>query len=323
MGRTKMYTDPETGNSQQGFRSTSSNNNTSQNLKFKDPKPPEQDRGQNQKTTQNQQSQNQRLPDRMVLRNPESLPLKVLCRLMVMRFKRSWISFRFQANRYSLGLLGSKFTYQILAIGLLGWYVLSDWQYKANLGAPLGSDRPANVIGAAIEMKGGETKPNNWKSTNEAAPVSASELYKEQVDDYIQRFGQIARTEMEKYGIPASISLAQGLIESRAGLSKLAVRNNNHFGIKCFSRSCGKGHCSNFTDDTHKDFFRKFQSPWDSWREHSKLLSSGRYRKLQQHGRDYRQWAYGLKSVGYATDRTYAEKLIGMIERYDLHRFDK
>ena len=90
---------------------------------------------------------------------------------------------------------------------------------------------------------------------------------------------------MEKYGIPASISLAQGLIESRAGSSKLAVNNNNHFGIKCFSRHCRKGHCTNFTDDTHKDFFRKFPSPWESWRAHSQLLSSGRYTKLRKNGR--------------------------------------
>ncbi len=128
---------------------------------------------------------------------------------------------------------------------------------------------------------------------------------------------------MEKYGIPASISLAQGLIESRAGSSKLAVNNNNHFGIKCFSRHCRKGHCTNFTDDTHKDFFRKFPSPWESWRAHSQLLSSGRYTKLRKNGRDYRKWAYGLKSIGYATDRTYAEKLIGIIERYELYKYDR
>ncbi|MDX1912729.1 MAG: glucosaminidase domain-containing protein [Saprospiraceae bacterium] len=161
------------------------------------------------------------------------------------------------------------------------------------------------------------------KPKNDAAPVTADDLLREQSLDYIDRYKKIARGEMEKFGIPASISLAQGLIESRAGTSKLAVNNNNHFGMKCFAKNCGKGHCSNFTDDSHKDFFRKFKSPWDSWRAHSQLLASGRYAKLKRHGRDYRAWANGLQSVGYATDRGYAKKLIGIIERYDLHQYDR
>jgi len=162
-----------------------------------------------------------------------------------------------------------------------------------------------------------------WGTKNEAAPVSAKYMNTEMVQDYVGRYSKTAITEMEKFGVPASISLAQGLIESRAGHSKLAQRNNNHFVIKCFSRHCKKGHCSNFTDDTHKDFFRVFKSPWESWREHSKMISSGRYAKLKKHGRDYRKWAYGLKSAGYATDRTYADKLIGVIEKYQLYKYDR
>jgi flagellum-specific peptidoglycan hydrolase FlgJ len=113
------------------------------------------------------------------------------------------------------------------------------------------------------------------------------------------------------------------LVESRAGTSRLAKNNNNHFGIKCFSKRCAKGHCTNATDDHHKDFFRKYKSAWESWREHSQLLAGGHYSRLQKCGSDYRQWAYGLKSLGYATDKTYAEKLIGMIERYELYKYDR
>mgnify|MGYP003527552239 FL=1 len=158
---------------------------------------------------------------------------------------------------------------------------------------------------------------------NKAFPVGVKELIPVSSIDYIEKYSNIAIGEMKKFGIPASISLAQGLIESRAGTSKLALKANNHFGMKCFSRNCRKGHCMNMTDDTHKDFFRKFSSPWVSWRAHSELISSGRYAKLKRHGKDYRAWAYGLKSAGYATDRTYAEKLIGIIERYDLHKYDR
>jgi flagellum-specific peptidoglycan hydrolase FlgJ len=157
---------------------------------------------------------------------------------------------------------------------------------------------------------------------NDAAPVAVDELAEQQARAYIERYAPIAVAEMKRYGIPASISLAQGLVESRAGLSTLAKRNQNHFGMKCFSRKCKKGHCSNHTDDTHKDFFRVFKSPWDSWRAHSQMLAAGRYTVLQKHGSDYKAWANGLRELGYATDKKYDTKLIGMIERYQLNQYD-
>lgn len=164
--------------------------------------------------------------------------------------------------------------------------------------------------------------PTTAMPTNEAAPVSSKQLTQEMALAYIARYHKTAIAEMNRYGIPASISLAQGLVESRAGDSKLARNNNNHFGIKCFSRRCGKGHCTNFTDDTHKDFFRKFKSPWESWRAHSELLQKPLYKRLYR-SKDYKHWAYGLEACGYATDRTYAEKLIGIIERYGLDAYDR
>lgn len=140
---------------------------------------------------------------------------------------------------------------------------------------------------------------------------------------YVERFHKVAQTEMVKYGIPASITLAQGLLESNVGESQLASKNHNHFGIKCFSRNCPKGHCSNYTDDSHKDFFRKYQSPWESYRAHSILLQKDRYKPLYKLGRkDYRNWAYGLKKAGYATDGQYAEKLIATIQDLGLNQYD-
>ncbi|HRW98301.1 MAG TPA: glucosaminidase domain-containing protein [Cyclobacteriaceae bacterium] len=157
---------------------------------------------------------------------------------------------------------------------------------------------------------------------NDAAPQTPPKTATGSVEQYIERFAPTAIQEMRKFGIPASISLAQGLIESRYGTSTLAVKNNNHFGIKCFSKKCRKGHCSNHSDDTHKDFFRIFETAWESWRHHSKMLSNGRYKRLHKFGKNYRKWAYGLENVGYATDRSYAEKLIGVIERYNLRKYD-
>lgn len=139
---------------------------------------------------------------------------------------------------------------------------------------------------------------------------------------YIKRFSRVAQTEQDKYGVPASITLAQGILESGAGLSTLAKKSNNHFGIKCFSKKCGPGHCTNFNDDSHKDFFRNFENAWASFRYHSEFLQGKRYRHLSDHGNDFRAWAHGLKKAGYATDPRYAYKLIQLIEDYQLNRFD-
>ena len=141
---------------------------------------------------------------------------------------------------------------------------------------------------------------------------------------YIETYEAIAKSEMYNYGIPASITLAQGLLESGAGNSTLAKRNNNHFGIKCFSKTCKKGHCSNFSDDSHKDFFRIYSSSAESYRAHSKLLSSGRYKHLLQYGKeDYEEWANGLQKAGYATDPSYASKIIQLIKDFELYYFDR
>jgi flagellum-specific peptidoglycan hydrolase FlgJ len=248
--------------------------------------------------------------------NQNEMSTKDLIGYLLARLRPAWLSLRFRWQ-----LLGqAKNGIQLGILIVLGYFVLSIGQTSVGVGH---TDEEA--AGASIMEQNeprGKAKKTRYKNPNEAAPVSGSELFKQEAESYIEQFSSIARQEQAKYGVPASISLAQGLIESRAGTSKLAVNNNNHFGIKCFSRKCRKGHCSNFTDDTHKDFFRKFPNAWESWREHSQMLSRGRYAKLKKHGTDYRKWAYGLKSIGYATDRTYAEKLIGVIERYDLHRFD-
>jgi hypothetical protein len=140
---------------------------------------------------------------------------------------------------------------------------------------------------------------------------------------YVSTYRNLALQQQREHGIPASITLAQGLLESGIGKSTLAVRNNNHFGLKCFSRSCKKGHCSNHSDDHHKDFFRIFPTPAGSYAAHAKLLQKDRYRPLfQLASTDYRGWARGLSKAGYATDPRYADKLIRLIERLQLHRLD-
>ncbi|MBK8425336.1 MAG: glucosaminidase domain-containing protein [Lewinellaceae bacterium] len=141
--------------------------------------------------------------------------------------------------------------------------------------------------------------------------------------DYVERFAPIARAEMRKFGIPASIILAQGLLESNAGESGLSRATNNHFGMKCFSKQCKRGHCANFSDDSHKDFFVKYGNAWSSYRAHSEFLKkTKRYRSLfQLEPTDYRNWAIGLEKSGYATDKQYAEKLMALVQSLGLDRY--
>ncbi len=140
---------------------------------------------------------------------------------------------------------------------------------------------------------------------------------------YIKRFKKVAISEMEKYKIPASITLAQSLLESNAGRNTLSKKHNNHFGIKCFSKTCRRGHCSNHEDDSHKDFFRIYKSSWESFRDHSLLLQKKHYIQLSKYStNDYKSWAHGLSKAGYATDKLYAQKLIRLIEQYELHQYD-
>ncbi len=140
---------------------------------------------------------------------------------------------------------------------------------------------------------------------------------------YVERFAATAMSEMKQFGIPASITLAQGLLETDAGGSKLASDSNNHFGIKCRSK-CRHCTCRNYSDDDVYDMFRVFDSAWESFREHSKLLQIDRYKHLKKLGTtDYEGWAKGLKKAGYATDKNYDKKLVQIIEELDLHQFDK
>lgn len=139
---------------------------------------------------------------------------------------------------------------------------------------------------------------------------------------YIDKFKTIAVQEMNLYGIPASITLAQGLFESGSGNGELARVANNHFGIKCNSEWKGKGYYKD--DDEHNDCFRVYDKPEDSFRDHSEFLKRPRYAKLFLLDKnDYVGWANGLKAAGYATNPKYPELLINIIQKYNLDKYDR
>lgn len=138
---------------------------------------------------------------------------------------------------------------------------------------------------------------------------------------YIEAFKSIAIEEMNKYGIPASITLAQGILESGSGASDLAKYANNHFGIKCTSDWKGKAYYKD--DDQRDDCFRVYKDPRESYKDHSEFLKRKRYAALFELDKnDYRNWAIGLKNAGYATNPKYPDLLINLIEKYNLNQYD-
>ena len=153
--------------------------------------------------------------------------------------------------------------------------------------------------------------------------IIVSSNAQDKTEKYIEKYSKVAVEEMKKYNIPASITLAQGILESGNGESRLAKEGNNHFGIKCHSNWNGKTIIED--DDEKGECFRKYDNAEDSYRDHSLFLTErGRYSFLfELNKKNYKAWAKGLKKAGYATNPKYPDLLIDLIERYDLSRFDK
>ncbi len=164
---------------------------------------------------------------------------------------------------------------------------------------------------------------NNTSTSTKITKPKANATYAETVSNYINNYSTIAKEEMLQYGIPASITLAQGILESGAGRGELTRKANNHFGIKCHRD--WNGERVYHDDDELQECFRKYKDPKYSFRDHSLFLTErSRYRDLFKLRKDdYKGWAKGLKKAGYATDPKYPAKLISIIQRYGLDKYDK
>ena len=172
-----------------------------------------------------------------------------------------------------------------------------------------------------------EPKRNTEKKTNPkkdkvvVKPKEVKVAVPNSTTAYIEMYKEIAIAEMKKSGIPASITLAQGILESGSGKGRLAVKANNHFGIKCHN---WKGPRIYHDDDEAQECFRKYTNAAHSFRDHSEFLTQRkRYAKLfTLKSGDYKGWAKELRRAGYATDKKYPQKLISLIERYELNQYD-
>jgi flagellum-specific peptidoglycan hydrolase FlgJ len=177
-----------------------------------------------------------------------------------------------------------------------------------------------------LNNKAVTAKPNakNTRINESEVIVSTSKtvVTNDVIKLYVYQYKNIAMANMKQYGIPASIILAQGILESGAGRGDLAKNSNNHFGIKCHAGWTGES--VNHDDDSAQECFRKYGNPAESFKDHALFLTGrSRYAKLFEYSKgDYKAWAQGLRAAGYATDPKYPDKLISYIERYNLHQYD-
>jgi flagellum-specific peptidoglycan hydrolase FlgJ len=174
----------------------------------------------------------------------------------------------------------------------------------------------------AITKKDSPTVGNYSNATEVLEATTRVKVTTAMVLAYIENYKSVAKDNMIRTGIPASITLGQAILESGAGTGPLSVQANNHFGIKCHKEWTGPS--IKYTDDEENECFRKYNQPSESFKDHSYFLTSRpRYAELFEFQKDdYKSWAYGLKAAGYATDSKYPDKLIGLIEKYQLGRFD-
>ncbi len=186
--------------------------------------------------------------------------------------------------------------------------------------------RPTGIKKPEVIDKTTTPQNNNEKEdTNTSVVLEATTRVKvttPMVLAYVEKYKSVAKENMVNTGIPASITLGQAILESGAGSGPLSVQANNHFGIKCHKEWTGPS--ISYTDDEENECFRKYDDPRDSFRDHSYFLTSRpRYEPLFQLEKDdYKEWAKGLKLAGYATDPKYPDKLIAIIERFQLNRYD-
>lgn len=179
------------------------------------------------------------------------------------------------------------------------------------------------IINGSVENKSTAKPDQNYNPNTQILEATTRvKVTNDMILAYIETYKEVAQSNMEKYGIPASIILGQAILESGAGTGPLSTQANNHFGIKCHKDWLGES--IKYDDDSIAECFRKYYNAADSFRDHALFLTKGsRYSSLfKLNQTDYKAWAKGLKAAGYATDPQYPTKLIGLIERFQLFKYD-
>ena len=209
---------------------------------------------------------------------------------------------------------------RILIILILGLMIVSCGSKKRIVTKK--KNQPQRTERVVIKSKTDDPKTQAETSSENNAKTEVRKTYANSTEEYIANYSDIAKVEMRRYKIPASITLAQGILESASGQGRLALEGNNHFGIKCHDWTGDKIY---HDDDKNQECFRKYRHAEESFEDHSVfLVKRSRYADLFKHDEDdYESWAKGLRAAGYATDRKYPDKLISIIERFQLYKFDE
>jgi len=198
-------------------------------------------------------------------------------------------------------------------------------KYTSHTKKPVSKSKTTSVAKKPTSTQTKSVKPKpttSERQTETLEATSTTTVYADVVKTYIDQYKEISKDNMRTHGIPASITLAQGILESGSGNGRLAKEANNHFGIKCHTGWTGDS--IKHDDDALQECFRKYRHASESFRDHSLFLTSrARYNDLFKLNKDdYQGWAKGLRKAGYATDPKYPDKLISLIERYELYQFD-
>ncbi|MEM9888518.1 MAG: glucosaminidase domain-containing protein [Bacteroidota bacterium] len=233
----------------------------------------------------------------------ENISLNLLLKKWWNTIKKLWSVLLFHFHRYTFGIFKSVRlpVFQLCVLAFAIFILLKkDLHFQIHMKAPFSVPAASPVNHQAPEQF--STLPQINLSTT--APISPLNLPTEAIEGYISRFAKVAIQEQQKFGMPASVKMAQALLESHAGTSSSVIQRNNHFGTPF--------------QEQH------FSTAWESWRAHSLLFSSELhpYQQLLQHGKDYKKWAKGLVQLGYSQQADYENQLIAIIETYELFRLD-
>lgn len=235
-----------------------------------------------------------------------SLSVPDAVRRLVQGLRRILVAFKYKGYQMTLGtsIKGISIPWWKIGLAVLTIFILTkkDIQFSLNLKAPITAiprddDQEASREGTALGMAQSIAFTENDESIARGTGITDAE-----VRDYVSRFSKVAIREMEEFGIPASIKMAQAILESDAGTSDYAVYENNFFG-----RPLADG---------------QYENAWQNWRAHSKYLAE-EHPALFSNGSSYKKWARGLKKSGYSTRRNYDQKLIQLVEKYQLYLLDE
>jgi len=247
---------------------------------------------------------------------PEDITFTMLFHRLMGGLKLLWIAMKYRLMKM-LGISNSKskssWKLSVFKLTLIAVVIIlvtqKDIRFSVNLKAPLaglGQSHKPEAIAASNKSLGkfslGDALPFGKEAVKSEEVVTVSELNGEDVNDYIGRFSKVAVAEMRKFGIPASIKMAQAILESKAGESAGVKQYNNHFGSPLSQT--------------------EYVSAWENWRAHSLFLKN-EYSALFDDAYGYKQWAKGLEKLKYSSDRNYADKLIEVIEKYELTLLDE